>query len=82
MTPIVLTRPMEPGDMVRVHVSGKCSGDEVIDGLVLRVMHVDVGAKRRCDNLSRWIHCRMLVDGRERFIDLYWDDDVELLSEK
>ena len=82
MPPIVLTRLMEPGDMVRVHVSGKCSGDGIIDGLVLDVIGVDERAKRRCDNLSSWIRCRMLVDGRERFINLYWDDDVELLIEK
>jgi hypothetical protein len=32
------------------------------------------------DNNSRWISSRMLVDGRPRVVDLYWDDDVEVLN--
>ena len=43
-------------------------------------LFVDHRAKLNRDNNSRWISTRMLVDGRPRVVDLYWDDEVELLN--
>ena len=68
------------GDMVRIHFDGLGSFGETLDGIVLDVMFVDHLAKLNRDNNSRWISSRMLVDGRPRVVDLYWDDEVELLN--
>jgi len=68
------------GDLVRIHFDGLGSTGETLDGIVLDVMFVDHMAKLNRDNNSRWISSRMLVDGRPRVVDLYWDDEVELLN--
>jgi hypothetical protein len=68
------------GDMVRIHFDGLGSFGETLDGIVLDVMFVDHLAKLNRDNNSRWISSRMLVDGRPRVVDLYWDDEVEVLN--
>jgi hypothetical protein len=68
------------GDMVRIHFDGLGSFGETLDGIVLDVFFVDHMAKLNRDNNSRWISSRMLVDGRPRVVDLYWDDDVEILQ--
>ena len=67
------------GDMVRIHFDGLGSSGETLDGIVLDVMFVDHMAKLNRDNNSRWISSRMLVDGRPRVVDLYWDDEIEVL---
>ena len=67
------------GDMVRIHFDGLGSFGETLDGIVLDVMFVDHMAKLNRDNNSRWISSRMLVDGRPRVVDLYWDDEIEVL---
>ena len=67
------------GDMVRIHFDGLGSFGETLDGIVLDVMFVDHLAKLNRDNNSRWISSRMLVDGRPRVVDLYWDDEIEVL---
>jgi len=66
--------------MVRIHFDGLGSSGETLDGIVLDVMFVDHMAKLNRDNNSRWISSRMLVDGRPRVVDLYWDDEVEVLN--
>ena len=66
--------------MVRVYLDGKGSSGETLDGIVLDVFFVDHFAKLNRDNNSRWISSRMLVDGRHRVVDLYWDDEVEVLN--
>lgn len=66
--------------MVRIHFDGLGSTGETLDGIVLNVMFVDHMAKLNRDNNSRWISSRMLVDGRPRVVDLYWDDEVEILQ--
>jgi len=66
--------------MVRIHFDGLGSFGETLDGIVLDVMFVDHLAKLNRDNNSRWISSRMLVDGRPRVVDLYWDDEVEVLN--
>jgi hypothetical protein len=71
---------MLPGDLIRIHFDGLGSTGETLDGIVLNVMFVDHLAKLNRDNNSRWISSRMLVDGRPRVVDLYWDDDVEILQ--
>ncbi len=68
------------GDMVRIHFDGLGSFGETLDGIVLNVMFVDHLAKLNRDNNSRWISSRMLVDGRPRVVDLYWDDEVEVIQ--
>jgi hypothetical protein len=68
------------GDMVRIHFDGLGSFGETLDGIVLDVMFVDHLAKLNRDNNSRWISSRMLVDGRPRVVDLYWDDEVEVIQ--
>jgi hypothetical protein len=68
------------GDLIRIHFDGLGSYGETLDGIVLDVMFVDHMAKLNRDNNSRWISSRMLVDGRPRVVDLYWDDDVEVLN--
>ena len=72
--------PISSGDMIRIHFDGLGSSGETLDGIVLDVMFVDHMAKLNRDNNSRWISSRMLVDGRPRVVDLYWDDEVELLN--
>ena len=67
------------GDLVRIHFDGLGSSGETLDGIVLNVMFVDHLAKLNRDNNSRWISSRMLVDGRPRVVDLYWDDEIEKL---
>jgi hypothetical protein len=67
-------------DMVRIHFDGLGSFGETLDGIVLDVMFVDHLAKLNRDNNSRWISSRMLVDGRPRVVDLYWDDEVEVIQ--
>ena len=66
--------------MIRIHFDGLGSTGETLDGIVLDVMFVDHLAKLNRDNNSRWISSRMLVDGRHRVVDLYWDDEVEVLN--
>jgi hypothetical protein len=66
--------------MVRIHFDGLGSFGETLDGIVLDVMFVDHLAKLNRDNSSRWISSRMLVDGRPRVVDLYWDDEVEVIQ--
>jgi len=68
------------GDLVRIHFDGLGSFGETLDGIVLDVMFVDHLAKLNRDNNSRWISSRMLVDGRPRVVDLYWDDEVEVIQ--
>lgn len=65
---------------MRIYFDGKGSSGEILEGLVLDVFFVDGVAKKRRDNNSGWIHCRLLVDGVPRFISLYWDDFVEILN--
>jgi hypothetical protein len=72
--------PISSGDMIRIHFDGLGSFGETLDGIVLDVMFVDHLAKLNRDNNSRWISSRMLVDGRHRVVDLYWDDEVEVLN--
>ena len=72
--------PISSGDMIRIHFDGLGSTGETLDGIVLDVMFVDHLAKLNRDNNSRWISSRMLVDGRPRVVDLYWDDEVEVLN--
>jgi hypothetical protein len=72
--------PISSGDMIRIHFDGLGSTGETLDGIVLNVMFVDHMAKLNRDNNSRWISSRMLVDGRPRVVDLYWDDEVEILQ--
>ena len=54
---------------------------EVIEGIVLDSFE-DKRAKEWKDNNSRWISSRMLVDGRPRIVDIYWDDEYEILSRR
>ena len=68
------------GDLVRIHFDGLGSFGETLNGIVLDVMFVDHLAKLNRDNNSRWISSRMLVDGRPRVVDLYWDDEVEVIQ--
>ena len=68
------------GDLIRIHFDGLGSTGETLAGIVLDVFFVDHMAKLNRDNNSRWISSRMLVDGRPRVVDLYWDDDVEILQ--
>ena len=68
------------GNLARIHFDGKESSGETVEGLVLDVFFVDGVAKKRRDNNSRWISGRMLVDGVPRLVNLYWDDDVEVLN--
>ena len=70
---------MKPGDLVRIYHDGKGTSGEIWDGLVLDV-YIDSRAKERRDNNSRWITGRILVDGRPRIMNLYWDDEVEVLQ--
>ncbi len=70
---------MKPGDLVRIYYDGKGSSGEILDGLVLSVF-IDSHAKEKKDNNSRWITGRILVDGRPRIMNLYWDDDWEIIS--
>lgn len=72
---------LSTGDMVRVHFDGKGSSGEILEGLVLDVFFVDGLAKKKRDNNSRWISGRMLVDGVPRLVNLYWDDDFEVIHE-
>ena len=72
--------PISSGDMIRIHFDGLGSTGETLDGIVLDVMFVDHLAKLNRDNNSRWISSRMLVDGRPRVVDLYWDDEVEVIQ--
>lgn len=67
------------GCYARIFFDGKGSSGEILEGLVLDVFFVDGVAKKRRDNNSRWISGRMLVDGVPRLVNLYWDDEVELL---
>ena len=68
------------GNLARIHFDGKGSSGEILEGLVLDVFFVDGVAKKRRDNNSRWISGRMLVDGVPRLVNLYWDDEVEVLN--
>jgi len=68
------------GDLIRIHFDGLGSSGETLDGIVLDVFFVDHMAKLNRDNNSRWISSRMLVDGRPRVVDLYWDDEVEVIQ--
>lgn len=70
---------LSSGDMVRVHFDGKGSSGETIEGLILEVFFVDNIAKKRKDNNSRWISSRILVDGVPRVVNLYHDDDFEVI---
>ena len=72
--------PISSGDLIRIHFDGLGSTGETLDGIVLNVMFVDHLAKLNRDNNSRWISTRMLVDGRPRVVDLYWDDEVEVIQ--
>jgi hypothetical protein len=67
---------MKPGEVVRIYRSGKFSGDEVLTGLVLNVLHVDESAKQERDDNKRWIYAILLIDGRPKAVDVYWDDEV------
>ncbi len=68
------------GNMARIYFDGKGSSGEILEGLVLDVFFVDGVAKKRRDNNSRWISGRLLVDGVPRLVNLYWDDEVEVLN--
>ena len=68
------------GNLARIYFDGKGSSGEILEGLVLDVFFVDGVAKKRRDNNSRWISGRMLVDGVPRLVNLYWDDEVEVLN--
>jgi hypothetical protein len=68
------------GNLARIYFDGKGSSGETLDGIVLNVIHVDHMAKLNRDNNSRWISSRMLVDGRPRVVNLYWDDEVEIIN--
>ncbi len=72
---------MKRGDLVRIYHDGKGSDGEILEGLMLDIFHIDPRAKKNRDNNSRWITGRILVDGRPRIMNLYWDDDWELISE-
>lgn len=72
--------PISSGDMIRIHFDGLGSTGETLDGIVLDVMFVDHMAKLNRDNNSRWISSRMLVDGRPRVVDLYWDDEIQVIQ--
>ena len=71
---------MNPGDLVRIYFDGKGSSGEELFGIVL-TSFINPFAKVMKDNNSRWISARMLVDDRVRQVDLYWDDDWEVISE-
>lgn len=71
---------MKPGDLVRIYYDGKGSSGEIWHGLVLDVF-IDPRAKEKRDNNSRWITGRIFMDGKPRIMNLYWDDDWELISE-
>ena len=71
---------MKPGDLVHIYFDGKGSSGEELLGLVL-TSFVNPFAKVMKDNNSRWISARLLVDGRVRHADLYWDDDFEVIDE-
>jgi hypothetical protein len=72
--------PISSGDMIRIHFDGLGSFGETLDGIVLNVFFVDHLAKLNRDNNSRWISSRMLVDGRPRVVDLYHDDEIEIIN--
>lgn len=71
---------MKRGDLVKIYFDGKGSSGETWEGLVLEVF-IDHRSKEKKDNNSRWISGRILVDGRPRALNLYWDDEWELISE-
>ena len=71
---------MKPGDLVRIYYDGKGSSGEIWHGLVLDVF-IDPRAKEKRDNNSRWITGRIFMDGKPRIMNLYWDDDWEIISE-
>ena len=68
------------GNLARIYFDGKGSSGEILEGLVLDVFFVDGVAKKRRDNNSRWISGRLLVDGVPRLVNVYWDDEVEVLN--
>ena len=68
------------GNLARIYFDGKGSSGEILEGLVLDVFFVDGVAKKRRDNNSRWISSRLLVDGIPRLVNVYWDDEVEVLN--
>ena len=71
---------MKVGDLVRIYHDGKGSSGETVDGLVLHVFFIDHRSKACRDNNSRWISARILVNGGgPRVVDLYWDDDFEVV---
>ena len=71
---------MKPGDLVRIYHDGKGSDGEILEGLMLDIFHIDPRAKKNRDHNSRWITGRILVDGRPRIMNLYWDDEVEVIQ--
>ena len=71
---------MKQGDLVRIYFDGRGSSGEEWIGVVLNAF-IDRVAKARRDNNSRWISGFILLDGRPTAMNLYWDDDYEVLDE-
>ena len=73
---------MRSGEVVRIYRSGKLSGDEILSGLVLNVLHVDERAKHAKGGKARWIYAILLIDGSPKAVNVYCDDEVETLVPK
>jgi len=70
---------VKPGDLVKIYFDGKGSSGETWEGLVLEVF-IDHRSKEKKDNNSRWISGTILMDGQPKSLNLYWDDDMEILQ--
>ena len=71
---------MKQGDLVRIYFDGRGSSGEEWIGVVLNAF-TDHLAKKRRDNNSRWISGSILLDGTPTAMNLYWDDEYEVLDE-
>ena len=71
---------MQPGDLVRIYFDGRGARGEEWIGVVLSAF-TDHFAKQERDNNSRWISGSILLDGVPTAMNLYWDDEYEVLDE-
>lgn len=71
---------MKPGDLVRIYFDGRGSCGVEWIGVVLSTF-TDHFAKQEHDNNSRWISGTILLDGRPTAMNLYWDDEFEILND-
>jgi hypothetical protein len=70
---------MKPGDLVRVYFDGRGTGDWQLTGLVITAT-IDQNSYVHRDNDSRWVTAVMLAEEKIQNVNLYWDDEFEILS--